>query len=255
MPIDSADVLYVGSAVSTINESAAASGGCAPMAAAAGAGDTTDKTVPFGIVVGTNNRTPLFNTTYQAEYITDVQSQAAQIAREYTGQEGMWSKGDPMAFVEVGVIGMDSLIKGRIYNAAFGTAITVNTVTTGSATGAGFTADAGDFTPISHNAIWYCRSGANMGLYRSGTDTSTTVHTFDTYWPYDISIGDTFVGVQVGLGTVRGQFDSESTYIDNGADQSANYYAIDVLEVHLEEAGNEYCIFKFNADSFCRLRA
>jgi hypothetical protein len=212
----------------------------------AGAADTTTDVVPFGVVVGTNNRTPLYSSTYSAEYVTSVQSQANQVSRDTTGAEGMWSKGDPCAMVQVAVIGPGSIIKGKIFNATYGTAPTVRTVTTGSTTGAGFVAGAADFTPVAYNAYHHFRSGANMGIGRVGYDTSTTTQTVYIYYPYDIAIGDTLVSVNVGLGATKAFIDAAGMFIDTSAALTSHYIWAEVLKLELSTAGQEAVIFRLN---------
>jgi len=225
--------------------------------AIAGAADTTTDHVPIGIVVGTNNRTPLFDaTTYKTEYITAVQSQANQLARDFYGAEGMFGKSDPQALVQVAFLGPQTVIKGQIFNAAYGTAPTVQTVTTGSTTGAGYTANASEFTPVAYNATFYCRSVANRGLYRVSYDPSTTTKTFYVYWPHDIAVGDTFVGSNMALGTCTAMFDSTGQFIDNSAAvATTNYIYVDVLELNLETAGSEYALFRLNPLQLLGVRA
>jgi len=223
----------------------------------AGVADTTADWIPFGVVIGTNNRTPLYNATYGAEYITSVRTQAAQVARDWTGQEGMFSKGDPQALVQVAVLGPHTVLKGRIFNGAYGTAPTVATVTTGSSDGTGYTSSANEFTPVAYKATYYCRKGANAGLYRTSYDTSTTTKTFyGPNWPYDIAVGDQFVGSNLVLGTTTGMLDSLGMWIENSAAvMTTNYIFMDVLELNLSTAGEEYAIFKLNTLQYLGVRA
>lgn len=247
--------VYQGSIVSC-GAATAAGQGVLCMGAAAGASDTTGKVIPFGVVIGTNDSNPTFNSTYKGNSILSVASQANQLARSFQGVEGTFPKSDPMAMVQVAVIGKDTILKGPIFNAAYGTAPSVATVSTGSTDGLGFTASACDFTPVAYNATHFCRSGANKGLMRVGYDTSTTVHTVRVAYPHDIAVGDTFCSVNLNfLGTCRAQFDATSTYVETSAALTSDYYLIDVLELHLEKPGEEYVVFKFNADQFCGARA
>lgn len=224
-----------------------------------------DKTVdqcPFGIVIGTNNRTPTFNTTYKAEYITSVRTQAAQVARDFAGAEGMWSKGDPQAMVQVAVLDSTSILKGRIFNAAYGTAISVGTVTAvaGSGDGTGFTCGTSgfEFTAVAYNATYYCRSGNNMGLYRVGYDTNagTGAKTFyGPNWPFTVAVGNTFVGCNLVLGRCLGMTDALGTYLENSAALTTDYISLDVLDINLATAGSEYAIFRINPYQFIPVRA
>ena len=253
---NSSDTLYEGQIVGTPNSSSVPAGeGLVPVAAAAGHSDTTGKVVPFGVVLGGNDANPTYNSTYKGVSIASVGSQANQLARDFRGAEGMYAKGDPQALAKVSVIGPSTIIKGPIYHLAYGTAPLVYTNTSASTDGLTITTTAVAQTPLAYNVTWYCRSGANRGLYRVAYSTSTTSHTFYLGFPYDIAVGDTFVPIYLRVGTCMAQFDGESTYIEAQPAYATNDYMIDVLEIHAEEAGKEYAIFKFNADQFCSYRA
>lgn len=252
-PIDTADTatetLYVGQIVK------AGSDGVLNLGSASGAADATGKAVPWGIVVSTNNKVQTYNTTYKTEYITSAATQAAQLARSYQGVEGKWSKNDPQAMVQVALIDPSTVIKGRIFNGAVGTAPTLLTVSSttdsdGLVTG-NTTTNATSFTPVQDLGTIYCRSGLNAGLYRITQDTSTTVPTVDTAYPYDVAVGDTFVRVPLRpVGQSYGQFDSEALYINAGASPATDYFILDVIVLDLATAGNEYCLFRFNSIHF-----
>lgn len=246
-PAGTGVTLYVGQLVDAGFNSS--SGGAEAHGAPAGVGDITNDNNMFGVVVGTNNRTPLFNTTYKSEYITGVNTAALQLARAWTGAQGMWGPSDPAAMVQVAVISPETVLKGKIFQGSYGTVIDVVTNTTADSTGLTLTTAAMDYATVAYNNIWYCRSGANMGLYRISYSASTTSNTFYIRWPYGLAANDTFVTVPLSIGTCKAMFDSVSTYIEvnNETTQYATNYAwLDVLEVNLREAGNEYAIFKFN---------
>jgi hypothetical protein len=209
---------------------------------------TPDTRQPFGVVVATNNATPVFDTTYKAEYITSVNTQATELARDWRGVEGMTAKGDPQAMVQVAVIGGDTILKGRIFRAAYGTALSTGIVTTGSSDGLSYTCSAGlGLTRIAYNSTHYCRSGANMGLYRISYDTDTTGNATTLYnpFPYDISAGDVMVACNVAVGITNLTFDSLGTYVNGQAAQTATQ-VVQVLELNLRDSGSEYVIFRFN---------
>lgn len=255
-PVDSAagtpDVLYGGQLVRSVSD------GVAPLGTASGIGDTANKKVPMGIVIGTNNRTPVYNTTYNAQSITGADTQALQLARDWAGNEGIYPKGDPQALVKIALIDHTTILKGRIFNAAYGTAPTVVTASAASTDGfmtAG-TTGACDFTPVADFGSIYCRAGANLGLTRITIDTSTTAPVVDTAFPQDVAINDTFVRVPIRtIGQSYVQFDSESTYIDCSASPATNYFIIDVIALDLSKAGEEYVLFKFNSVHFDPVRA
>ncbi len=271
MPVDynnaTGQTVYVGQIVCCGKRATAASNGVFPWIIA-GVSDSTAAQVPFGVVIGTNNRTPLWNSTYNTEYITAVQSQIAQTGREWTGQEGMFSKADPQPLVQVALLGPEVVLEGDIRVCAAGvyasTALTEAVVTTGSTTGLGFTPAVTGFdtsaAAVAYNYTCYCRSGGNMGLYRTSYDTAATglaAKTFYTYWPYDIAIGDKFVGVPLALGTCLGMLDTTpgGFVIDANADvDTTNYVNIDVLSLDLRTSGKEVARFKFNPLTFLGIK-
>lgn len=221
----------------------------------AGAADTTADQSPLGVIVGFNNRTPTFDSTYLAEYGTSVSTQAAQVARESVTARGkMWGN-DPALMAEVAILEPHTLIKGRIFDTTYGTAPDVVTNTSASTDGSTITTVAVDHTYPAYNAMWYCRTGGNMGLYRPSYSASTTSHTFYLTWPYDIAVGDTFVPVAFTLGTSKMMFDSVGTYIeqwgnDHATSYTTNYLWTDVFEINLATAGDEYAIFRINPYQF-----
>jgi hypothetical protein len=232
--------------------------GVRPLGAAAGIADTTTEGhVPFGIAVGQNAMSPSYSSTYKGFSITSALPHASTV--EYAGVEGPYAKGDKQAMVLVELINPSSIIKGRIFNATYGTAITVGTVTTGHASGTGFTCSAGlsdASTPVAALGTVYCRSGANMGIYRMTTDTSATVKTVTPATPFDIAVGDKFVNVQLKSGgTCYMQTDAESMFVNAAANPATDYWIIEVVKLDLSEPGNEYVLFRFNTDHFCRVRA
>jgi hypothetical protein len=200
------------------------------------------------VVIGTNNKEPVYDATNKCEYVTSVVTQATQVARKYALNEGMYTKGDPQAMVKVAVIGADTVLKGRIFKSAYGTAPTVGTNTVTSGDGLGITcAVAGTgCTGIAYNTTYYCRTGSNMGMYRIGYDTGTTLqaHTFYIPFPYDIAIGDTFCAVNVAVGHTLLTFDALGLYVDGQAAQSASN-RVQVLELDLTVPGQEYVLFRF----------
>ena len=253
---NAAKTIYEGSIVAmTIAVGQPDGEGLIALAAAAGHDDTTTKAVPFGVVLAGNDASPAYDSTYKGQKIVSCGAQALQVARDFRGAEGMYAKGDPQVLAKVSVIGPSTVLKGPIFLASYGTAPTVYTNTAASTDGLTITTSAVAHTPITYNTTWFCRSGANRGLYRVAYSTSTTSHTFYIAWPYDIAIGDTFVPVSLRQGTCLAQFDAQSTFIEQQPATGTNDYELDVLEINLEVAGAEYAIFKFNADQFCAIRA
>jgi hypothetical protein len=258
-PIDmtlATQTLYVGQLV---KKGTGAMNGVGPLAAASGAYDITGDQQILGIVMGTNNYplTELFDATY-GQYITAVATQAAQKAIMKMGVEGMHPKNDPAPYVQLALLEPSIWCKAPIFNGTFGTATTVLTVTTGSTTGASMTTNAHERASVANLSTMYCRTGANAGIYRVDKSASTTTHTFDTYFPFAISVGDTFVMANMVQGESYVQINTTTGYLgmcfDNGADASSSYFGITVKELNLAEAGKEYIVFKFSAAHFAGIR-
>jgi hypothetical protein len=223
------------------------------MDVAAGAANVTNLDAPFGVVVGNNLRGP--NKVYDTsgEYIT-AGAEAAwhDNTTQYEGVEGPLGYGVSGEMVEYIPITGETVLRGPIRNAAIGTAITEVAVTTASGAGGdGCTTAAVDFTPVAAMATLYCRTGANMGVYRHLETTSTTVHTWVPAMPADVAVGDTFVAAPLRMfGTCRAYIDSLGVYIDASAGLTTNYLLIDVLRLDLSVAGDEYVEFRFNPINF-----
>lgn len=253
VPVDrtaGATSLYVGQLVKMDSGSFC---GVAPLAAASGAYDTSQKQVIYGVVIGTNDfpQSEKFLATY-GQYISSVQSVADQIAHKAMGAEGMHPKGDPCPMVEIAIITPATILEAPLYNGTVGTAPTLLTATAVNATmGLGMTTNSTDVATVANLCTTSCRTGANAGIYRINKSASATVHTFDIYWPYTLAVGDTFVTVPLRQGVSFAQITSTAGYIGMGFDVSAtpatNYFGIDVISLDLRTAGKEKAIFKFNA--------
>jgi hypothetical protein len=234
--------LYVGQLVT--NTIATTSNGVMPFVQSG----TPDTRVPFGVVIGTNNKEPVYDATYKAEYITSVNTQATLLARKWALAEGMWAKGDSQAMVQIAVIGPSTVLKGRIFAGAYGTAPTVGTCSAISTDGLSVTCGTAGLglTRIAYNSTIYCRTGANAGLYRISYDTDTTLNATTLYipFPYDTAVGDTFVSVNAAVGQTLLTFDALGTYINGQAAQSASN-RVNMLELDLSVAGQESAIFSF----------
>lgn len=247
-PIVDSDTIYVGQIVECQGNE-----GIAPIAAAAGANDTTGKIVPFGVVVGLSNYVPSFDATYKTEKIVDATPLASTADFRLVG--GLWPKNDHVAYAHIALIDATTILKGDIFNAAVGTAITVGTLTAGDSVSA--TSSALEVAGVATLATLYFRTGSNAGSYRITDDASTTALTWDKPLYVVAAVGDTVVranGLRL-LGPSRVQFDSESIYINNAAALTVDYYGVDVVKLDLREAGKEHVYFRFNADHFCLTRA
>jgi len=244
----SAETLYVGQLVKW-----STNGGVENAGQASGALDASGEAVLAGIVTGVNSLTQTHDTTYNTTSITgltDDDTQSTINAKTYFGQEGMFSKGDPQPLVEIALIDVTTRIKVPFFSASFGTNMNVQTVTTGSTTGAGFTANASDQAGVADKATSYCRTGANAGLYRVSDDTSQTVLTFDYRWPQDIAIGDTFARVPAVLGYNEIQTGTEAMYFESDDVGTTNGWGVIIESLDLREAGREHCVCRFVAAHF-----
>ena len=245
MTVDATDTLYRGQLVE------GGSDGVLPLGAATGANDTTGNAQIIGIVVGDNNKTPLYDSTYKTHYITGVATQALLAARETILHQGEGRpKGDKRAMVLVDVIDCNTWIYGPIFVSAYGTAPSLLTATAASADG-GVTApttNACDFTPVADLCTIYCRTGANAGQSRVTTDASTTGPTVTHAFMEDIAIGDTFVRVPMVIGRSYMQTEAtESMYINGAHQPVTDYWLVTCIKLGLEEAGKEHAIFRFNS--------
>ena len=251
--VDGTSTLYVGQLVT------ASSDGVLTMTGAVGAADTTGKAVPFGVVIGTNRKAPLSDTTANSEYIAGVVSQADQIAVEKVIMEGVTPKLETSAMVEIALVDPNTYIYGPIYNAAYGTAPTVQTITTIQADGmitaeTWSAADAASF--VADESTIHMRTGLNKGLQRVGVNTSQTGPQVTHAFPHDNTTDDTGLQVPIReIGTAKLNFDDISTYIDVAHTYTTNYYVVEVIKLDLQVAGKEHCIFRFGFDQFGLLRA
>jgi hypothetical protein len=228
--------------------------GVTALGAASGVWNATNKTtypaygIPYGIVIGTSRRYELYDSTYNTQKITSMITSNVNFNVEMreVGPYGI----DQQAYVYVERIFPWTVLRGPVYFSTLGTAPTVSTVltlATGGATGVGFTTAASiGFTGVASQTTLCFRSGANLGLYRIGSDTSTTVKTVPSPFPYAIAIGDTLVAANLRFaGTARVQFDSLSLGVLADAAATSDYFGIEVSRLDLSTAGKEYVDFRF----------
>jgi hypothetical protein len=231
-------------------------GTVAPLAVPAGVADTTNFQIPFGVVLGFNERTPTWSSTLLTETATGVLTQAAQVARDPILSSGMYKSSDPQLLMKIAVIDPWTVLEGPIFNAAIGTAPTVVSSTAADTTGwttAG-TTGACDFTPVANICTAYCRTGANAGLYRVTNDVSTTAPDVTVAFPYDVAIGDTFVRVPLKQGASDIYIGGPGLYIDCSLTATDNFQVI-VWKLDLREAGKEVAQFSFAPLHYDRARA
>ena len=251
VPLNSTSTVYVGSVVKSTAD------GVDIIATASGVGDTTAKAVICGLVKGTSDNVKTYDSTTHSNKIAGVITQAAQVARDNRFIEGDNApKGDPQAFAEIIPITANTLLRARLYNATMGVAPTVQTVTTGSTDGLGYTANATDVAGVADLCTAFCRVGANAGLYRITDDSSATVITNDRAFPQDIAVGDKFLRVPLRpIGSSYVQTDSLGMFFNVAAAPATDYWIINVWRLNLSVAGNEYVDFTFAPCHFDLVRA
>lgn len=263
MAADGASTYYLGQIVTYVAASKAMfCGTVKPLAVPAGVADLTNFQVPAGIVVGLNKyRTASVSATLGQYDGGTCVTQAAQLARDFRGAEGMYAKNDPQVLVLVQKINQSTVIEGPIKNAAIGTAPTVS-IDTGGAdttgyTSAGTVSPGGDFTPVANLCTIYCRTGANAGLYRVTADTTSTAPQTTVAFPYDVVAGDTFVRVPLKQGISYiyiGGSDVPGMYINNALGLATNYFTVFVDKLDLRVAGEETAQFRFASMHFDNYR-
>src|SRR3990167_5938649 len=188
-PVINTDTLYVGQLVICKNE------GVEPLRQAFGVADSTHRTrangilaegnssasnnTIFGLVIGTNARTPSFSATYNAEQIVYASPNASTVNTDtYFGTGGgPWAMGDMLAMVKVAILDPCITLRAPLYQSSsvVNTAPTVGTVT---ASTSGLTATTGTVSVVgvASQSTVYFRTGSAAGVYRVTDDTSATVH-------------------------------------------------------------------------------
>ncbi len=248
LPVDDSVQLWVGS----LFKFPAAVEGCALLALASGAYDTSNKQLPLGIVIGTNNKNNLYDSAKQQEYITDATPFGS--TTDFVLVEGPWAKGDKEAMVKVAIIDHTTILKAPIYNATLVTALTLQTSTVASGAGTGQTTNATQVATLADNSVVHFRSGPNAGSTRILATTSTTVQTWTKPLTKACVIGDQSVSVNLKWGQCFMQIDASAQFIDAGAALTSDYFGIEVLRLDLREAGKEHCYFRFNSVHFDPIR-
>ena len=252
VPIKASTTMYVGG-LCTVDISAPDEG-FEMLPVAAGVANATNNDVPYGIVIGTNNKTPLYSATHLCEYITAPGATDAHdgSASTYVGVEGPWAKGDQVAMVEVDLITPMSVIRAPIRASSKLENIAVVTCTTGDSSGKGGTfSPVIDFTPADEglNTVYF-RSGANAGAYRVMSGTSTSSLAWTKSLRNDVAVGDTAVAVPIrpnGPSSVYFHA-TQMGWIDVDVEMNKNMSAlwmVNVVRLDLSVAGGEYCDFMF----------
>ena len=250
--------IYVGSLVSI--DQSALDEGFIVRPVAAGASNTTNKDMPYGICIGTNRRNPVFSSTYNAEYITDPGVTGVRAdTTEYVGVEGPYGKGSGLAMVKIALITKDTVLRAPIRDGAIGSRISLLTSSAGNANGLTVTTGACDFTPVANLCTIYARTGVNAGQYRITDDTSTTVAAWDREMLVTtVATGETYVRVPLrpqGVSYVTIGDGTVASFVSAASTPATDYDIIHVVRLDLREAGNEYVEFTFDADAFSTARA
>ncbi len=255
-PVNATDTYRVGALVGW--ESGAFDG--VVMAGAAEAGPAVTTQI-CGIIEGVDTLEPLHSNSSTAvgDYVAGVVAIADQNARSIQpssdrGQIAPMS--DKAVYVKIALLTPFTKVRVPLFNAAFGTAPTVQTVTTAGTTG--FIANecvmgSGDFTPIANEATLYCRSGKNKGVMRVTDATSDTQPTCDQGFPSaTVDVGDTFVMAPCrNFGVSYLQTDAEGLYFDTaGSASTGSHWIFNVLELNLEKAGEENVVGWFGIGHF-----
>ena len=217
---------YVGQMLRSDTDVGGTGGHVIPVAVAAADPDVTSDII--GPCVAVYN-SPTYNSTYQGDLATYDTSQAAQTAN------------DPVGPTEVDVVVLcpGDLVRAPVSFTTIGTAPTTLTVTTGSADGLTFVSNALTQATIDDFSTVYCRTGANRGQYRVVTTGATATQTMTIAFTYDISVGDTFVAVQLVKGRTAFDFDSRfQAWLGNAA--LSNKYRGYCYQLNLEESGKEW---------------
>ena len=179
-----------------------------------------------------------WSTTYRGDTATTETTKAGMVANDPVGQTE----------VEMTVIvPYDTLIRGPVYNATYGTAIT-ELVTT-AASSAGTTITHTGITAIDYAddyGVAYCRNGANRGHYRTMVTPGTAAQIVHVPFPYGIATGDTFVSAPGVPGITLLQTDADANFVD-ASDTLAIGYDVWLHTQNLEENGKEFYVFALTA--------
>jgi len=251
VPLLYGTTVYMGSIMAHDTSAIADREGMQMLPQAAGKWNDTNCDIPFGVAIGHNLRRPVFNTTYNTEYITSATPHDS--TTEFVSLDGVWPKGGREHFVKVALIDPSTILRGNLVDSAVGTAPAVGTVTTGSGTdGLDCTTSAMSVATVAGYSTIYFRTGANKGTYRCLDSASDTTHTWDTPCYKDVAVGDKAVAVNVlpvGLSRVQ-LLATGLTCFDIDEAVTSDYFGIDVIRLDLSEQYKEYVEFRWNIINF-----
>lgn len=267
-PRGTAQTFYKGQLLSYVAASKANTPGTVvPLAVPAGAADLTNYQVIAGIITGFNRRTPATVATVgslKLENAATVVAQADQLSVEKVNNEGMYPKSDQQLLIQMTEILPHTIVRGPIYNAAYGTAHGVSTLLVADVDGmitpvtAGFVANEWGATAIANAHTLYCRSGANAGIYRVSVNTTATAPAVTTAFPYNAAVGDTFIHAPLKQGHTCVYIGGPGLYIDSSKVPTlagTTLFSVIVYKLDLSTTGREYAEFRFGGDHFCAFRA
>ncbi len=196
--------------------------------AAAGSGvvvaTTTSTANSVGVTIDTSNANRRGVLTNTSTYVTAQQTDSADTERA------------------VGVIINPFAVYSLLMSGAAteGTAMLLYTAASGGSDGLTVVFDVSVASPEMADGTAYCLTGANVGMARKITSTSSTTGTFTVAWPRDVAANDTFLiapysdlfGIKVQLTTLLNQADS-SIAVGTGA-------ALKPIEMKWDSRSNSY---------------
>jgi len=250
-PVEKDATLYVGGMAGQDMSNIATHEGLEMLPLATGVWCTTGFDIPFGVIIGTNNRRPLYSNTggINTEYIS--WSTPHDSTSEFVLTGGPYISGGREPFVKVDIVDPTTVCRVNLVDdttTSAPVAPVVGTVTTGSAAGTGCTTTAMSVASVPGYSTMYFRTGANKGTYRMVYSTHATIHTWYTPTYADVSEDDTCVLVDLPLFGLGGaQLSSYSLSFDINADVASHSYPLVVQRLDLSEAGAEYVEFQWSS--------
>lgn len=137
------------------------------------------------------------------------------------------------------IVNPDQILRAQMVSGATGTGITQDTVATAVTNGLTVVGGTSVASPDMDEGLLWFTSGANSGLSRKITSTSTVTATVIVPFPYTSAVGDTFLyaGLNVGLTGVTLTTDLKNVRADIAVSTGASATA---LEFDLAGANDSY---------------
>lgn len=176
------------------------------------------------------------NTTYHGDTATARTTKAQMTANDPVGQT-------EIEMTEI--VANKTLIRGPLYLATYGTALTELIVT--AANSAGTTVTHTGITGIDYAddyGVIYCREGVNKGHYRTNKTPGTAAQVAHIPFPRGIVAGDVFVSAPGVPGITALQIDGDANFIDAN-DTLTNHFCVWLHTQNLEVSGKEFYVFAF----------